>query len=44
MRRWDVDAVEFDDNNFFTSEARVAEFAERIHAAAGIGWWGEDAH
>ena len=35
-----ADAVEFYDNNFFTSEARVAEFAERI-LDVGIGWWGE---
>ncbi len=42
VQRWGVDAVEFDDNNFFTSEARVAEFAERILAAGlRIGWWGE---
>ena len=40
--RWGVNAVEFDDNNFFTAEARVAEFAERILAAGlQIGWWGE---
>jgi radical SAM superfamily enzyme YgiQ (UPF0313 family) len=35
-----ADAVEFYDNNFFTAEARVAEFAERIDDL-GIGWWGE---
>ena len=40
--RWGINAVEFDDNNFFTAEARVAEFAERILAAGlQIGWWGE---
>lgn len=40
--RWGANAVEFDDNNFFTAEARVAEFAERILAAGlRIGWWGE---
>ena len=39
---WGVDAVEFDDNNFFTSEARVAEFAERLLSMGlRIGWWGE---
>ena len=38
--RWGVNAVEFFDNNFFTHEARVAEFAERIQDL-GIGWWGE---
>ena len=42
VQRWGVDAVEFDDNNFFTSEARVAEFAERILSMElRIGWWGE---
>jgi radical SAM superfamily enzyme YgiQ (UPF0313 family) len=39
-RRWDVNAVEFYDNNFFTHEARVAEFAERI-LPLNISWWGE---
>lgn len=38
--RWDVNAVEFYDNNFFTHEARVAEFSERI-MHDGIAWWGE---
>lgn len=40
VERWDVDAVEFYDNNFFTHEARTAEFADRI-MDLGIGWWGE---
>jgi phage gp46-like protein len=35
-----LNAIEFDDNNFFTHEARTAEFAERIQDLA-IGWWGE---
>ena len=35
-----LDAVEFYDNNFFTSEKRVAEFAARI-MDLNIGWWGE---
>ncbi len=35
-----VNAVEFHDNNFFTSEKRTAEFADRIRGA-GIAWWGE---
>jgi anaerobic magnesium-protoporphyrin IX monomethyl ester cyclase len=39
-RRWDVNAVEFYDNNFFTQQARVAEFSERI-MALDIAWWGE---
>jgi hypothetical protein len=37
---WDLDAVEFYDNNFFTHQARVAEFCERI-MPLNIGWWGE---
>jgi anaerobic magnesium-protoporphyrin IX monomethyl ester cyclase len=39
-RTWGVNAIEFFDNNFFTHEARTAEFSERIRNA-GIGWWGE---
>ncbi len=35
-----MDAIEFYDNNFFTHEARTAEFAERI-VDLGISWWGE---
>lgn len=40
VNQWNVNAIEFYDNNFFTHEARVAEFSERI-ADLGIGWWGE---
>ncbi len=40
VERWGVDAVEFYDNNFFTQEARVADFAGRI-MDLNIGWWGE---
>ena len=40
VTNYGVNAVEFDDNNFFTHEARTAEFAERI-ADLAIGWWGE---
>ncbi|MCL5994680.1 MAG: B12-binding domain-containing radical SAM protein [Chloroflexi bacterium] len=40
VREWGVNAVDFYDNNFFTHEARTAEFAKRI-ADLGIGWWGE---
>jgi len=36
--RYGVDAVQMHDMDFFISEARVAEFAERI-ADLGIGWW-----
>jgi radical SAM superfamily enzyme YgiQ (UPF0313 family) len=35
-----VNAIEFYDNNFFTHEARTAEFADRIKDL-GITWWGE---
>lgn len=35
-----VNAVEFHDNNFFTSERRTLEFAGRIRGK-GITWWGE---
>lgn len=40
VREWGVNAVEFYDNNFFTHEARTAEFAERI-LKFNLGWWGE---
>ncbi len=39
-KNWDLDAVEFFDNNFFVSEQRVAEFSERI-SDLKIRWWGE---
>ena len=35
-----MNAVEFHDNNFFTSERRTLAFAERMHGE-GISWWGE---
>src|SRR5690606_6415127 len=38
--RWNLDAVEFFDNNFFVDQARVAEFSERI-CDLQISWWGE---
>lgn len=40
INRWNVNAIEFYDNNFFVHEARTAEFAERINALQ-LGWWGE---
>ncbi len=40
VQRWGVDAIEFCDNNFFTHEARVVEFAERI-LPLKLSWWGE---
>ncbi len=39
-QKFGVNALEFYDNNFFTHEARTAEFAERI-LPLGINWWGE---
>lgn len=39
-RRYQINAVEFFDENFFTSEARTAEFSERM-VNEGINWWGE---
>jgi len=39
---WRVDAIEFHDNNFFTSEKRVAAFAEELlRRGLEISWWGE---
>ena len=39
-RSYGVDAVEFVDNNFFVSEERCREIAERL-SGSGIRWWGE---
>ena len=37
-----IDAIEFDDNNFFTAESRVAEFCQGlIERQLKISWWGE---
>ena len=40
--RWKIDGIEFNDMDFFVSESRTAEFAERLAAYAGdsIHWWG----
>ena len=35
-----LDAIEFHDNNFFTSRKRVVEFSE-LMKDEGIAWWGE---
>ncbi|MEX0290072.1 MAG: radical SAM protein [Flavobacteriaceae bacterium] len=35
-----IDAIEFHDNNFFTSRRRVVEFS-RLIKDDGITWWGE---
>ncbi|HTP12412.1 MAG TPA: radical SAM protein [Bacteroidota bacterium] len=39
-REYGVDSVEFFDDNFFTSESRIAEFCERIEPRK-MAWWGE---
>ena len=39
-KNYGIDAVEFHDNNFFTSRKRVVEFAEKIKNEK-IAWWGE---
>ena len=39
-RNYSVNAVEFHDNNFFTSEKRTYEVADRI-VGQDFGWWGE---
>ncbi|PWL32504.1 MAG: radical SAM protein [Fluviicola sp. XM-24bin1] len=38
--KYGIDAVEFHDNNFFTSRKRVVEFSEKIKDE-NIAWWGE---
>ncbi|HSH02215.1 MAG TPA: radical SAM protein [Anaerolineae bacterium] len=38
--QWQVNAIEFYDNNFFVHQARVAEFSERIQHL-NLAWWGE---
>ncbi|GAB4165166.1 MAG: hypothetical protein Fur0021_40700 [Candidatus Promineifilaceae bacterium] len=41
-QRWGVNAIEFYDNNFFTSEKRVAEFCqELLRRKLKLRWWGE---
>ncbi|HEY1038918.1 MAG TPA: radical SAM protein, partial [Bacteroidia bacterium] len=39
-QKWDANAVEFHDNNFFVSEKRTVEFAQLIKNE-NIKWWGE---
>jgi len=39
-KNFDLDAIEFHDNNFFTSRKRVVEFSE-LMKDEGISWWGE---
>jgi radical SAM superfamily enzyme YgiQ (UPF0313 family) len=38
-RNWHIDGLEFHDMDFFVSEERTAEVADRI-APLGIHWWG----
>lgn len=38
--KWDADAIEFHDNNFFVSEKRTAEFSQLIKGENMV-WWGE---
>ena len=39
---WRIDAIEFHDNNFFTSEKRVAAFCEELlRRRLNLAWWGE---
>lgn len=38
--RYGIDAIEFHDNNFFTSRKRTVAFAE-LMLDQGISWWGE---
>lgn len=38
--KYNIDAIEFHDNNFFTSKKRVLEFSELI-MNDGISYWGE---
>ena len=39
-KHYNIDAIEFHDNNFFTSRKRVIEFSKLIEND-GISWWGE---
>ncbi len=38
--KYGIDAVEFHDNNFFTSRKRVVDFAKNVKDL-NIAWWGE---
>ncbi len=38
-KNWQIDGLEFNDMDFFVSESRTAEFAERMRGR-GIAWWG----
>ncbi len=38
--QYGIDAIEFHDNNFFTSRKRVVEFS-KLMLNKGVSWWGE---
>jgi len=40
VERWRTNGLALYDNNFFVSQKRTAEFAERI-LGLGVNWWGE---
>lgn len=40
--QWQMDGLEFHDNNFFVSEARVAAFCEELlRRGLKLNWWGQ---
>jgi radical SAM superfamily enzyme YgiQ (UPF0313 family) len=42
VETWRIDALEFHDNNFFTSEKRVAAYCEELlRRGLRVSWWGE---
>lgn len=42
LKNYSANAIEFHDNNFFTSERRIAEFSEEIlRRNLHFSWWGE---
>ncbi|TQV89507.1 B12-binding domain-containing radical SAM protein [Aliikangiella coralliicola] len=42
VNKWQINALEFHDNNFFTAEKRVKEFCNQlISRNLKISWWGE---
>ncbi len=42
VQQWQINALEFHDNNFFTSESRVKAFCEELLTRKlSLQWWGE---
>jgi anaerobic magnesium-protoporphyrin IX monomethyl ester cyclase len=42
VNRWQINALEFHDNDFFVSESRVATFCEELLTRGlKLSWWGE---